>query len=215
MKLIVFFSILLIPFFARGQQPQPPESEERLAVNKYDDRGKKHGMWLTSTPPRMGEEGISEFGNYLHGKKTGNWYRVDENGDLVSIENFRNDLLDGEVKYYDKGRLYCTGNYRALKASNPFDTIVVVDPISYEERYKVISTQIGSIRHGTWKYYHPPTGQVIREEEYQGDELVLKKDYEVSASLDSINQQIHQMRLPHNKKQRYSHPKAKRSSFRN
>jgi hypothetical protein len=123
--------------------------------------------------------------------------------------------LDGEVKYYDRGHLYCVGNYRGLNASQAYDTIVVMDPVTQAESYKVISTENGTLRHGTWKYYNPGTGQLMREEEYQVDELVFKKDYHVSAGMDSVYRRKHEMKMPHRKGEQYAPPSAKRHSYTN
>ena len=65
-------------------------------VNKLDGNGKRDGVWLTSQGARMGEEGFTEFGTYEHGIKYGKWYKIDGEGDLLSVETFRNDVLDGE-----------------------------------------------------------------------------------------------------------------------
>ncbi len=211
MRLILFISFLLLG--TAQLLAQSSKKEERPPVNQYDKAGKKHGMWWVSLPPKMGEDGVNEFGAYYHGNKQGPWYKVNHLGDIVSIESFRNNFLDGEVKYYQKGQLYCTGNYKALSTQKPFDTIVVVDPITHEESYKVIATQQGTIRHGAWKYYNPETGHMIKEEEYQADELVYQKDYTISAALDSTIRKKHEQRLPHVRGAKYTPPPGKRHSY--
>jgi antitoxin component YwqK of YwqJK toxin-antitoxin module len=161
----------------------------------------------------MGEPGVNEFGNYDHGIKVGNWYKVDNGGDLVSIEAYRNDVLDGEVKYYDQGKLYCVGHYRGLNPKYAFDTIVVTHPVTQEEEYKVVATDNGSLRHGTWKYYNPGTGSLIKEEEYQVDELVFHKEYEVSSKVDSVYMKKHEAMMPHNSGAKAKLPPGKKVSY--
>jgi antitoxin component YwqK of YwqJK toxin-antitoxin module len=161
----------------------------------------------------MGEPGVSEFGNYEHGSKYGLWYKIDHSGDLLSIENFRNNVLDGEVKYYDQGRLYCIGHYRGLNPRNKFDTIVVMHPVTQEEQYKVISTDQGALRHGTWQYFDPANGYLVKEEEYQVDELVFRKDYDVAGGADSLARKRHEAQMPHNKKKKALPPAGKKLSY--
>lgn len=167
-------------------------------------------MWYFSTTARMGEPGTVEFGSYQHGKRVGKWYKMEkETSDLLSIESYKNGMLHGEVKYFEMGKLYCTGNYLALDPQKKYDTIVVTDPETLLESYRVLSTESGSIRHGIWQYFDPQTGHMIRTEDYVGDELVFRKDFEVSEKENT--QQNYQKNMPHNKKQNYQPPPGKRS----
>ncbi len=210
--LFVLACLLSLPVLAQQKEDAPPPGK-KSELNKYDAKGKKDGTWFTTKEPRMGEPGVNEFGNYDHGVKVGNWYKVDNGGDLVSIEGYRNDVLDGEAKYYDQGRLYCVGHYRGLNPKNKFDTIVVMHPVTQEEEYKVIPTDIGSMRHGTWKYYNPATGGLIKEEEYQVDELVFHKEYEVSSTADSVYMKKREAMLPHNRGLKSNPPPGKKVSY--
>ncbi len=189
--------------------PPAPSS----GLNKLDNRGKKNGTWFTTTEPRMGEPGVSEFGSYDHGFRYGFWYKIDHAGDLVSIEHFKNGVLDGEVKYYDRGRLYCIGHYRGLNPLYQFDTIVVMDPITHDEKLRVIPTEYGSLRHGMWVYYDPESGATLKEEEYQVDDLIYRKEYNISAAADSLMRLRNQARLPHLKAKQDHTPAARRQSL--
>ena len=212
--LILLFAFLLSFPEAKAQQAQdPPVPPPSASLNKVDGKGKRHGTWLTSREPRMGESGLNEFGHYEHGHRTGPWYKIDHDGDLVAIESFRNDVLDGEVKYYDRGRLYCIGHYRGLNPQNKYDTIVVTHPITQEEHYRVIPTDNGSLRHGTWQYFNPDNGHLIKEEEYQVDELISRKEYETSSALDSVYRRKHEALMPHNRPLKASVPPGKRISY--
>lgn len=194
----IFLTILLSGVSATGQhREEVPSPTDQGNLNQLDNRGRKHGIWLHTKKPAMGEPGINEFGKYEHGLKFGAWYKVDHSGDLVAIEHYRNDVLDGEVKYYDQGKLYCIGNYRGLNPRNKFDTIVITHPISHEEEYRVIPTIQGALRHGLWQYFDPGSGRLVKEEEYQVDELVYRKDYDISAKADSILRKKHEARMPH------------------
>lgn len=214
MNRVTIFAVLVCIWssaaFAQQREtaPKPPEGS---TLNKLDQRGNRHGMWLNTKEPRLGEPGVREFGKYEHGNKLGTWYKIDPKGDLVAIENYRNNVLDGEVKYYDQGRLYCTGHYRGLNTRNAYDTIVVVHPISQEEQYRVISTEQGTLRHGTWQYYDPANGRLLKLEEYQVDELVYRKDY--AAEADSMLRKRHEANMPHNKTNKVVLPAGKKVSY--
>jgi len=212
-KILVFFVFCFAVFSRSGAQVQnkPTIPEKKTALNQVDHKGRRHGMWLTTTEPRLGEPGVNMFGNFNHGLRTGAWYAIDHLGDLISIETYRNDVLDGEVKYYDQGKLYCTGQYRGLNPANDFDTIVVVNPVTQEEDYRIIATERGSLRHGSWRYFDPATGRLAKEEEYQVDELIYRKDYELAQQADSLYRKNHEASMPHNKKGKFLSSPAKRS----
>jgi antitoxin component YwqK of YwqJK toxin-antitoxin module len=121
---------------------------------------------------------------------------MDENGDLLAVERYRNNVLDGESKYYERGRLAIVGNYRGLNPDHAFDTLYVMDPISGAEKPVVVATERGSLRHGLWRYYDPERGRLLREEEYQVDELIRHKEFAVAGS-DSARLNARIRQLPH------------------
>jgi hypothetical protein len=205
--------ILLLSFLAFdgiAQNNLESQQFERKPVNEMDSKGARNGLWCISVPSRMGEPSTTELGNFDHGTKYGVWYKFDSEGDLMAVENFRNNVLDGEVKYYEQGKLYCAGHYRGLNPKQKLDTIVVIDPVTHVESYRVITTDHGSLRHGTWKYYNPGTGRIIKEEEYQVDELIFQKEYALSSSEDSLYIKQKVEGLPHNKGVKYKLPAGKK-----
>ena len=211
-KCVMLVLVCLMSVTSLPAQDRDENALEKIPVNKTDERGKKHGMWYFSKAPRMGEPGTVEFGNYEHGYRNGTWYKMDKNTeDLISIETYKRGMLNGEVKYFDMGKLYCVGNYLALNPLQKYDTIVVTDPVTQEESFRVLSNESGAIRHGVWRYYDPQKGYLIKEEEYIADELVYKKDFEIAAKADSTYLMKYQKGLPHNKKRNYQPPPAKRS----
>ena len=194
LHLIIY--ILFVSTVSAQQGVRDDLPKER--TNQFDGEGRKHGTWVTITPARMGEPTFRESGSYYHGEKTGKWYKADTEGELMSMENYVGNALNGEVRYYDKGLLYCEGTYRGLNPLQEFDTIVIVDPVSHLESFKVISTDKGTVRHGTWRYYNPRTAELIRIEEYQVDELVYKREFVISSNTDSLLQKLHEQKMPHN-----------------
>lgn len=181
-------------------------------VNKLDEHGKRNGIWLISKDARMGEEGFTEFGNYEHGLKMGKWYKIDSEGDLMSVEMFKNNVLDGEVKYYEKGQLTCIGHYRGLNPNVEYDSIVVVHPVTGEESLRRVESERGTTRHGLWQFFNPQNGKLIKEEEYQVDELVYSRRFNLTKA-DSLASQAHIQELPHNRGSEYKPPVDKQVNY--
>lgn len=206
---ILSFVLAAAGAYAQNAVTQQPAAKP---VNQFDARGKRHGTWVFSQPARMGESSSSEFGLYEHGDKAGQWYKMDADGDLVAIETFKNNVLDGEAKYYDKGHLTCIGHYRGLNPSRANDTFMVEDPVSGMQSLRVIPTERGTMRHGSWVYYDADNGAMTREEDYQVDELIYRKDY-AFAKPDSAEAAKLDAKLPHNKKPYYQPAAAKRVSY--
>lgn len=195
---------------------QPPKTEVAASgtINKTDVNGKRHGTWLLTQPAGMGEEAYSEFGSYEHGNKTGPWNKLDHEGNVLAIENFKNDVLDGQVKYFEKGHLICMGVYRGLNPAREFDTVMVENPETGAQVLRVVPTERGTVRHGSWRFYDADNGRLTREEEYQIDELVYKKDFPLSKE-DSAYYEKRNVKLPHGKKPYYQVPPAKKVSYLN
>lgn len=169
------------------------------SLNKTDTQNRKQGMWFYSHEALRGEPAYMEFGNYQDGRKSGLWYKVDKFGQLMAIENFSNDVLNGTSHYYQNGRLVCTGNYRGLNPDNKYDSIYVTNPVTYLDTLVIVPSEKGSLKHGTWRYYNPMTGQLEREEEYQVDDLISSKRFTISSTLDSNYIKRREAEMPHNK----------------
>lgn len=208
MKLLKAIFVIFILYCAMEATAQTDKK-----MNQLDMKGARHGMWLVSVDSRMGEPGYMEFGNYDHGRKLGAWYKLDDEGDLTSVENFKNNTLDGEVKYFDKGRLTVSGNYKGLNPDYAYDTFVVVHPVTGAEELRSIATDRGSLRHGMWRYYDSQTGRLVREEDYQVDEMVYSKEFAMTKA-DSLYYQKRTLALPHNRKTHYYEPpSAKKTNY--
>jgi len=168
------------------------------AINKRDAMGKLHGIWYTETAARMGEPAEQIFGRYDHGLKMGLWYKSDEMGNISAIENYKYNVLDGEVKYFEHGKLTCIGHYRGLNPMVTLDTVYITHPETGLEYSVVVPTERGTVRHGKWRFYDEMSGRLLREEEYQIDNLIYKKDFAMSSADSAYYQKRIQM-LPHNK----------------
>lgn len=192
MKYITYLLAILLTIsavLARAQASEPN-------LNRKDAQGKPDGLWYIYESARMGEPGKSEFGSYDHGNKTGLWYAADNRGNIVSIESYKYNQRDGEAQYFEHGQLVCAGQYKGLNPNYEIDTVLVVHPTTGDERLVYIPTERGSVRHGRWRYYDELTGRLIREENYQVDELIFRKDFPVSPA-DSLYYSERNKRLPH------------------
>lgn len=178
--------------------------------NQQDSSGRKTGQWINRYPARMGEDAYAEWGSYTQDRKVGPWYRFDGDARVVSIENFRRGVRHGEAKYFESGALVTTGTFRGLNPDQKYDTIWVLDPGKDIEIQRVISTEQGSVRDGTWRYYDPRSGRLIRELEYVLDEVVEKKEFAI-APPDSAWYKKREASMPHNQKQQYKLPRGRES----
>jgi len=190
------FLIFLLPLMGMSFHVFAQTNSVPKDVNQYDEHGKAHGLWYTFTDANKGEPAEAILGTYEHGNKTGLWYVSDGIGNIRSIETFRHNVRDGEVKYFENGQMTCVGHYRGLNPKLAFDTVLIVDPITGDEKLVSIPTERGSVRHGRWRFYDEISGRLIREEEYQIDELVYKVDFAMS-SADSSYIQTRNKFLPH------------------
>jgi len=210
-KTILLFALLYWGMEATAQTtPQP--SKTSTSLNKTDVNGKPNGLWLGTKDALRGEPAYSEFGNYDHGIKIGKWYKIDGEGELMAIENYKYNVLDGEVKYFDNGHLTVVGHYRSLNPAFPYDTIVVTDPVSGLEKLVKVPTDHGTLRHGMWRYYDSQSGRLVKEAEYQVDSLVYEKEFTLSKA-DSAYYEKRNKNLPHVKNENYTPPKSKQFSI--
>lgn len=212
MKRFFFLTALLLSFSFQmkaqsGSFKSKKEKQNSDNLNKRDQRGRKTGLWYQRKEAEKGEPAYSSFGSYVEGNKSGLWYQVDDEGRLVSIENFRNGDLDGTSQYYEQGQLSVIGNYRSLNRNFDLDSIYVTNPYTLYDTLVIVPSQQGSVRHGTWRYYDAQTGALVSEETYQVNNLISRKEIHNTSKTDSIYIQKKIEALPHNK-----NPKAKDKS---
>lgn len=195
-KIIFLFTILLSSISLYSQIlhiPQDPDS-----INQYNSKKQKTGFWIYDAKESLDGFSYNEIGYYENDKKQGKWIKYDGLGRLIAIENYRNDVLDGESLYFEKGALSLKANFRGLNSDNLYDTFLLIHPVSLEEYQVVVATEKGTTRHGIWKYYNPKVGSVIRMEEYQVDSLIRHFDYYISEKEDPEEIQKVMQEMPHN-----------------
>lgn len=192
---IIIFSLLISFSLDASAQKQPRKKQAAEELNKFDHKGRRTGMWLNMHGEDKGEQAYTEVGSYLQGVKNGLWYKMDKAGDMVAIENFRRGVLDGEVKYFSNGQVTVIGRYRGLNPDLEIDTIMVVDPVSGKQDLVPVKADMGSVKHGTWRYYNEETGAISRVEEYQVDNLIYEEDFVYSRE-DSLRMMQRMKNLP-------------------
>ena len=138
-------------------------------LNRVDQDGKKWGPWVNKVESVRGEAGYEEQGYYFNDMKDGRWVRFSLMGDKIAEENYRWGQLDGKSRYYTRlGGLEREESWRAIEPGKKMDTVDVVDPNDPSRILErvVVPVEGSSFRHGTWTYYDPEWGTVIRTEEW-------------------------------------------------
>lgn len=145
-------------------------------LNCVDMKGKKQGRWVNEMPPLRGEKGFEEQGVYINDKKEGQWQQFTLDGDLLAIENYRWGNKHGRCIYYTPfGQPIREESWKAVNPDNPYDTVDVFglnDPGKVVRR-EVIKLDGHTLRHGTWKFFDPDLGTVVKTEQYKLDKLVV------------------------------------------
>lgn len=161
----------------------PQDNANPIEYNLTDKKNRRQGTWILRQEALRGEPAMTSVGKYLDNRKTGTWYNFDQEGKPISILKYKKDVLDGESKYFENGVLVCIGNWRGLNPDQKFDTIWVYNPETNIENEVIVPTDQGSLRHGIWKFYHPESGLLIKEEFYQVGTLIKSKEYPNQATL--------------------------------
>jgi antitoxin component YwqK of YwqJK toxin-antitoxin module len=162
-------------------------------LNRVDANGLKQGRWVSHVDALRGEPGYEEEGIYKDGKKEGTWRVYSLEGDLTAIENYKWGYKNGPCEYFNlRGRVR-EESWKAIDPKNPYDTIDVPDLNSDAVYKRVIKVDAYTVKHGTWNYYDPQTGALMKTEQYVLDVLqdpakkngALAKSDSTSAKSDS------------------------------
>lgn len=136
--------------------------------------GKKQGPWVIHVDELRGEPGYDEQGYFIDDKKDGKWVKFSLMGDKLSEENYRWGSLDGKSRYYSRrGGLIREESWRAIEPGRTFDTVDVLDvtdPTKVVDRV-VVKVEGSTMKHGTWKYFDPEWGTILKTEEYWADKV--------------------------------------------
>ncbi len=144
-------------------------------LNCVDMNGKKQGPWVNEVPALRGEKGYEEQGYYIDDKKEGRWQQFTLQGDLIAIENYRWGNKDGQCFYYTRfGQPLREESWKAVNPDNPYDTVDVYDlhdPSKVVDRV-VVKLEGFTLKHGTWKFYDPEYGTIVKTERFRLDKPV-------------------------------------------
>ncbi len=141
-------------------------------LNRVDANGLKQGRWVTHVDALRGEPGYEEEGVYKDDKKEGTWRTYNLQGDLTAIENYKWGYKNGYCEYFNLFGRVREESWKAIDPKNPYDTIDVPDLNSDAVYKRVIKVDAFTVKHGTWNYYDPQTGALVKSEEYVLDQLV-------------------------------------------
>jgi len=166
---ILFLFILLSALAVRAQRCESfLISVKGDTINCMDRKKMKQGRWVLRVEALRGEPGYEEEGEFMDDRKEGAWRRYNLTGDLLAIENYKWGFRDGKQMYFTNlGDLLREEAWRAVNPENPYDTIEVPDPdnplVTME---KVVKQESSELKHGTWKYYDPASGQLRKSESF-------------------------------------------------
>ncbi len=168
----MLFILLLVSLGSSAQWKDYTISVRGDTINRVDMKGLKQGPWVVHVDELRGEEGYDEQGYYLDDKKDGRWVRFSLMGDKIAEENYRWGSLDGKCRYYSRiGELLREETWRAVDPTKTFDTVDVMDvldPNKVIDRV-VVKLEGRTMKHGTWSYYDPAWGAVIKTENWWMD----------------------------------------------
>ena len=185
---LVFIIVGLLFFFTNGfaQFKTYDLTANRDTINAVDKKDQKQGKWVIRVAELRGEPGYDDEGIFKNGKKEGVWRRYNLNGDLIAIENYKYGGKDGKQQYFTMmGDLGREESWHAYNPDAPYDTIPIYGQGSNEIlSYKIVKAEQYSVKHGTWKYYNPTTGRLIKSETYDRGFLPKEPDANVAVTDD-------------------------------
>ncbi len=183
MRYLLFF-FLLLSFNSYSQWKSYIIGVKGDTLNKVDNKGMKQGKWVIRYDEVRSEPGYEEEGIYVNNRKEGGWRLYSLDGDLAGLENYRWGNKDGVCQYFNKaGELTREEGWRAMNPDKPYDTLEIEDIDNLNHFKTVIVKNDGvAIKHGTWKFYDPSTGMIIRTETYTLGKKEIHKAEPVSDS---------------------------------
>jgi hypothetical protein len=161
--------MLLLSINVFGQYKNYVIGPKGDTLNRVDLKGKRQGPWVIHVNDNHGERGYEEEGYFVNDKKEGMWRRFTLDGDMIAIENYRWGNKNGKCQYFTTmGDLVREESWKAVNPDDPYDTVAVYD---VNDPTKVVGTQIVklegyTLKHGTWRYFDPNLGTVIKTEKW-------------------------------------------------
>lgn len=194
-QIVILFSIMLTGYMAGAQYKSFKIAPTGDTINRVDKNGLKQGKWVMHTDAIRGEEGFEEEGVFKNGQKEGIFRRYTLQGDPIGFETWLHGGKDGLQQYYSPlGELLREENWKGYNPDAPYDTVAVYGTGSGEiVDYKIVKAEPYSVKNGTWKYYEPVTGRLIKTEEWKLNNIVLPdapKPSAPGATLDGVKKVV-------------------------
>jgi hypothetical protein len=169
MRFILFSLILILSLPSFGQWKSFIMSPRGDTLNRVDMKDRKQGPWVLHQDELRGEQGYDEQGYFTDDRKDGVWVRFSLIGDKIAAETYRWGSLDGKSQYFNRtGGLIREEMWRAVDPSKTMDTVNVYDindPNKVVDQV-VVKLEGQTYKHGTWTYYDPEWGTVVKTESY-------------------------------------------------
>ncbi|MEX1202426.1 MAG: hypothetical protein WEA59_04240 [Ferruginibacter sp.] len=167
----LFTTIFVIFFVSNGnaQYKTYALTQDGDTVNAILKDGLKHGKWIIRVEPLRGEPGYEEEGEFVKGEKNALWRIYTLDGDLLAVERYKNGGKDGIQQYFTfLGELVREESWKGYDPENPYDTIPIYGTGSGEiTEFKIMKAVPYSVKQGTWKFYDPETGAIVRSEKWE------------------------------------------------
>lgn len=143
-------------------------------INVLDKNNLKQGAWVIHVDPLRGEPGYESEGVFVNDKKEGEWRLYTLKGDFIAVENYKAGGKDGLSQYYSPyGDLLREENWRGYNPDQPYDTIPIYGTGNNEIlSYKIVKAEPYSVKNGTWTWYEPSSGRVMKIEKYDRGHLI-------------------------------------------
>jgi hypothetical protein len=137
-------------------------------LNRIDRIDRKQGPWKHRYESVRGEPGYEEEGWYEHNRKEGEWRLFSLMGDLIGVEYYKWGMKDSVARYFTNfGQLRVEQWWKAFNPDKEYDTLTIEDPDKLDTyRTVVVKNEGASVRHGTWKYFDPQTGELLKTQTY-------------------------------------------------
>lgn len=160
-------------------------------LNRIDSDNKKQGKWKIHVNALRLDPAYDEEGTFIDDKKEGIWRKYDMYGLLFAKENYKWGYKNGIQQYLSQGQLEHEESWLVMDPKKQYDTIEVqdvYDQFKYEKR--IVKIDNPTLEHGTFKYYDPETGRLLRTTNYVLGELATEPKKDFVASSDTTKPKV-------------------------
>ena len=174
---LFLFLLLLLQTGVNAQLKSFKISAKGDTINKIDKKNRMQGKWVIKKDALRGEPGYEEEGIYKDSLKEGVFRKYTLDGDVLGYETFLHGAKDGSQQYYTPlGVLLREESWRGFNKDSPYDTIPIYGTGSGEIiEMRVVKAIPYSVKQGEWKYYEAVSGELIKSEMWDRNNLVLPK----------------------------------------